>query len=103
MTVTDFRDKEGVTLSGLTRDGEMSLAVLPLTADGCLIDGQRIDAISERELAEALNLDTVPAPASWVKVLHDCRMETEGPLAGVRQLVVSEAAPGVWLSQDSLA
>lgn len=100
MTVTDFRDKEGVTLSGLTRDGEMSLAVLPLTADGCLIDGQRIDAISERELAEALNLDTVPAPASWVKVLHDCRMETEGPLAGVRQLVVSEAAPGVWLSQD---
>lgn len=99
MTVSNFRDEDG-RITSLTRDGEMSLAVLPLTSDGCLIDGQRIDAISERELAEVLNLDTVPAPASWVKVLHDCRIETEGPLAGVRQLVVSEAAPGVWQSQD---
>lgn len=99
MTVSSFRDEDG-RITSLTRDGEMSLAVLPLTADGCLLDGRRIDAIPERELAEALNLDTVPAPASWVKVLHDCRMETEGPFAGVRQLVVSETAPGVWQSQN---
>lgn len=98
MTVSSFRDEDG-RITSLTRDGEMSLTVLPLTTDGCLIDGQRIEAIPERELAEALNLNVVPAPASWAKLLRDCRMDTEGPLAGTLQLVVSEAAPGVWHSQ----
>ncbi|ROH84517.1 CRISPR-associated helicase/endonuclease Cas3 [Pseudomethylobacillus aquaticus] len=99
MTVASFRDEDG-RITSLTRDGEMSLAVLLLTADGCLVDGRRINAISEHELAEALNLDTVPAPASWTKLLHHCSMETEGPFAGVRQLVVSETAPGVWQTLD---
>ncbi|MDY0331748.1 MAG: CRISPR-associated helicase/endonuclease Cas3 [Thiomonas sp.] len=99
MTVASFRDEDG-RITSLTRDGEMSLSVLPLTADGCLLDGQRIEAIAERDLAEQLNLNVVPCPASWAKRLHDCRKETDGPLAGVWQLVTAETAPGVWHSGD---
>jgi CRISPR-associated endonuclease/helicase Cas3 len=100
MTITDFRDKEGATLNSLTRDGEMSLSVLPLTADGCLIDGQRIEDLPERELAETLNLNTVPAPASWGKLLHACRIDSEGPFAACYQLVLSQIRDGFWQSQD---
>ena len=99
MTVASFRDEDG-RITSLTRDGEMSLSLLPLTADGCLIDGQRIASIAERELAEQLNLNAVPCPASWAKRLHDCRKQTDGPLAGVWQLVTAEIAPGVWHSSD---
>ncbi|MDP1698374.1 MAG: CRISPR-associated helicase/endonuclease Cas3 [Xanthomonadaceae bacterium] len=97
MTTRTFRDEDD-RITGLTRDGEMSLSVLPLTADGSLIDGRRIEAIPERECAESLNLNAVPAPASWAKRLRDCRMDTEGMLAGALQLVVSEDSPGVWHS-----
>ncbi len=99
MTVASFRDEDG-RITSLTRDGEMSLSVLPLTADGCLLDGQRIASIAERDLAEQLNLSVVPCPASWAKRLHDCRKEADGPLAGVWQLVAAETAPGVWHSGD---
>lgn len=99
MTVSSFRDEDG-RITNLTRDGEMSLTVLPLTADGRLIDGQRIEDIPERGLPEVLNLNEVPAPASWTKLLHGCRIDSDGPLAGVIQLVVSEASPGIWRSQN---
>lgn len=99
MTVSSFRDEDG-RITNLTRDGEMSLSVLPVTADGCLLDGQRIEAIGEHDLAEQLNLNVVPCPASWTKRLHDCRKEADGQLAGVWQLVTAEAAPGVWHSGD---
>jgi CRISPR-associated endonuclease/helicase Cas3 len=99
MTVASFRDEDG-RITSLTRDGEMSQSVLPLTADRCLLDGQCIDAIAERELAEQLNLNVVPCPASWTKRLHNCRKEADGPLAGVWQLVVAETTPGVWCSGD---
>lgn len=99
MTVASFRDEDG-RITSLTRDGEMSLSVLPLAADRRLIDGQRIDTIAERDLAEQLNLNVVPCPASWAKRLHHCRKETDGPLAGVWQLVAAETTPGVWHSGD---
>lgn len=98
MPVAQFKDEGQIT--GLTRDGEMSLDVLPLTADACLLDGERIDAITERELGEAITLNTVPAPASWKNSLRNCPIETEGPLAGVWQLIVVESLPGVWQSKD---
>lgn len=98
-TVRSFRDDDD-RITGLTRDGEMSLTVLPLTVDGRLLDGQRADAIPERELAEVLNLNAVPAPASWKNRLRDCRMETEGALAGYLQLVMSASSTGAWHSQD---
>jgi CRISPR-associated endonuclease/helicase Cas3 len=99
MTVSSFRDEDG-RITSLTRDGEMSLSVLPITADGCLLDGQHIEAIVERDLAEQLNLNVVPCPASWKKTLGACRMETDGPLAGLWQLVTSEVTPGLWQSGD---
>lgn len=99
MTVSSFRDDDD-RITGLTRDGEMSLTVLPVTADVRLLDEKRIADIPERELAEALNLASVPAPASWKNSLRDCRMETEGPLAGYLQLIVSQLPTGNWHSQN---
>lgn len=99
MTVSSFRDDDD-RITSLTRDGEMSLTVLPVTADGRLLDGRRIEDIPERELPEALNLGAAPAPANWAKRLHDCRKETDGPLAGALQLVMSESSAGVWHSKD---
>jgi CRISPR-associated endonuclease/helicase Cas3 len=96
MTVSSFRDKEGVTLSGLTRDGEMSLNVLPILPDGRLLDGQRLADLPEHEQAEVLNLNAVPAPASWHKLLHDYPCDKEGPLAGFWQLTLNATAPGSW-------
>lgn len=99
MTVSSFRDDDA-RITGLTRDGEMSLSVLPITADACLLDGHRIAAITERALSEAINLNTVPAPASWENSLRGNRMESEGALAGAYQIVMSESASGVWRSVD---
>lgn len=96
MSVSAFRDEEGVSLSSLTRDGEMSLNVLPVLPDGRLLDGPRLADLPEREQAEALNLNAVPVPASWSKLLHDCPIEKEGPLAGYWQLSMNAAAPGSW-------
>jgi CRISPR-associated endonuclease/helicase Cas3 len=99
MTVSSFRDDDD-RISGLTRDGEMSLSVLPITADGCLLDKQRIADVPEWELAEALNLAATPAPASWKNSLRDCRMEKDGPLAGYLQLVMSIEPDGGWQSSN---
>lgn len=96
MTVKIFRDEEGVTLSGLTRDGEMSLNVLPILPDGRLLDGQRLADLPEREQAEVLNLNAVPAPASWHKLLRDCPPGKDGTLAGFWQLTFNSTVPGSW-------
>ncbi len=98
MSVKAFRD-EGL-IASLTRDGEMSLSVLPLTADGRLLDGSLIEDISKHALEEALDLGAVPVPASWINSLHDCRMETDGPLAGYLQLIMSTESEGIWHSQN---
>jgi CRISPR-associated endonuclease/helicase Cas3 len=98
-SVKVFRDEEG-QITSLTRDGEMSLTVLPLTADGCLIDGQRIEDIPERGLAEMLNLNSVPAPASWAKFLHGYQIDSEGAFAGCYQLVLAQTNEGLWQSLD---
>lgn len=95
MTVSSFRDEDD-RITSLTRDGEMSLNVLPIQPDGRLLDGQNLSALPERELAEELNLNAVPAPASWKNHLRDCRLEVEGPLAGYWQLVMTNAENGGW-------
>ncbi len=96
MTVSSFRDEEGVTLSGLTRDSEMSLNILPILPDGRLLDGQNLADLPEREQAEVLNLNAVPAPASWHKLLHDRPPDKDGTLAGYWQLTLNSTAPGSW-------
>lgn len=93
-----FRDDDA-QITGLTRDDEMSLTVLPLTENGCLLDGRRIESIRECDLAEVLDLNAVPAPASWKDRLRDCRMNTDGVLAGYRQLVFSRLTRVEWMSQ----
>ena len=98
ITVASFRDDDD-RIIGLTRDGEMSLGVLPLTTDARLLDGKHINAIAERNLIETINLDTVPVPASWKASLRDCRRESEGALAGVYQLELALVSEG-WRSKD---
>ncbi|OGS99824.1 MAG: CRISPR-associated helicase/endonuclease Cas3 [Gallionellales bacterium RBG_16_56_9] len=95
LTVSNFRDEDSATTK-LTRDGEMSLTVLPIQPDGRLLDGQMLSALNERDLAETLNLNAAPVPASWEKRLKDCRLENEGYLAGYRQLEMSADGHGGW-------
>ncbi len=62
-----------------TRDGEMSLTVLPVLADGRLLDGSSLDAMSDGQRAEALNLNTIPVPHTWRKsTLSNCPTDAEG-------------------------
>jgi CRISPR-associated endonuclease/helicase Cas3 len=99
MTVSAFRDEDS-RVTGLTRDGEMSLTVLPIQSDGRLLDGQVLKVLTERDLAETLNLQALPAPASWKGRLSDCRLEDEGDLAGYRQLEMTAVGQGDWLATD---
>jgi len=99
MTVACFRDEDG-RIASLTRDGEMSLSVLPMTASGCLLDGQRIKSIANYDQPELINLNVVPSPASWAKRLCACPKDSDGPLTGIWQMIVTETAPGVWRSDD---
>ena len=69
---------------------------MPIQPDGRLLDGQVLNALNERDLAETLDLHAVPAPASWGKRLKDCRLENEGNLAGYRQLEMSADGQGGW-------
>lgn len=99
MTVKSFRDDEG-SANALTRDGEMSLTVLPIQPDGRLLDGKVLSTLNERNLAETLNLHAVPAPASWKKRLLNCRLEDDGTLAGYRQMEMSSDGHGCWSAVD---
>ena len=95
MNVRQFRDEDSIATT-LTRDGEMSLTVLPVQPEGCLLGGQVLSALNERDLVETLNLHAVPVPASWEKRLMGCRLENEGSLAGYRQLEMSADGQGGW-------
>ncbi len=60
-------------VSALTRDGDMSLNVLPIYVDDqgrrCLLNGECLDELDDSQRAEALNLNSVAVPKSWGK--HD--------------------------------
>ncbi|OAI20660.1 CRISPR-associated helicase/endonuclease Cas3 [Methylomonas lenta] len=57
------------TVAALTRDGEMSLNVLPVYLDDQgrehVLNGDCLHDLDESNLAEALNLNTVAVPHSW--------------------------------------
>jgi CRISPR-associated endonuclease/helicase Cas3 len=58
----------------LTRDGEMSLTVIPFTVNNerrSFLDGQPIPNKSDKEYGELVNLNGVPAPAKWRGYLPD--------------------------------
>lgn len=95
MTVSSFHD-EGCIATSLTRDDEMSLTVLPIQPDGRLLDGKSLDKLDERTLAEILNLNTVPAPASWKKRLAGCEHDDDGRVL----LEMTADAQGGWMNQE---
>lgn len=60
--------------SALTRDGEMSLNVVPILFNGkrrLFLDGLPVDKLQEWERDEAMNMNTVPVPHSWKHYLPD--------------------------------
>jgi len=77
MTVSQFRDEDSIATS-LTRDSEMSITVLPIQPDGSMLDGQVLDGLEDRALAEVLNLNAAPVPASWEKRLAGLRRDDDG-------------------------
>jgi CRISPR-associated endonuclease/helicase Cas3 len=69
--VTPYADEDS-RIQFLTRDGEMSLTVLPvqLTAQGnALLDGRLLAELDEWERAEVLNQQAVAVPAGWKSFL----------------------------------
>lgn len=66
--MSELKDSDG-NVSTLTRDGEMSLNLVPffLNSDGekCLLDGQPLSALDDSNYWEAINLNTVAVPKSW--------------------------------------
>jgi len=70
---TPFADTDG-NASKLTRDGEMSLNVVPILLERkkrLFLDGTSIDKLPEWEKDEAINMNTVPVPHSWRRYLPD--------------------------------
>lgn len=99
MTVSTFRDEDS-RVTGLTRDGEMSLTVLPIQPGGRLLNGQIINGLNERDIPEILNLHAIPAPASWKGRLNACRLDNEGSLAGYRQMEMTADRQVAWTAID---
>jgi CRISPR-associated endonuclease/helicase Cas3 len=86
-------DDDRITIK--TRDGEMSLTVLPVHADGRLLDGQALVELDDRGRVEAQNMNAVPVPASWGRRLIACDRDDEGRYL----LKVSQDAEGVWVGR----
>ena len=96
-TIKAFRDEDS-RVTGLTRDSEMSLTVLPCLNGGRFITGEEMKSFKDSELQEQLNLQSIPVPKSWEKMLSDCRIENEGDLAGFWQLKMEVSEQGDWRS-----
>ena len=68
-----------VSIAVHTRDGEMSLTILPVMADGRLLDGSNLNAMEDGQRAEALNLNAISVPHTWRKsTLLKCPTDEEG-------------------------
>jgi CRISPR-associated endonuclease/helicase Cas3 len=77
MNIREFRDDQD-TVASLTRDEEMGYTVFPLSADGqALLDGRRLNGLDAMDKAEAINLNGIPAPASW-RFLKSLEANDEG-------------------------
>ena len=59
------------TVSVLTRDGEMSLSIVPYWASAnggrILLSGADLNELDDSERFEAINVNTIPVPSSWGK------------------------------------
>jgi len=77
MTMSQFRD-EDARVTSLTRDGEMSLTVVPVMAGRRSLDGDKMNEKDERNYAEITNLNSVPVPAGWEHYLSSCPRDSDG-------------------------
>ncbi|QSA96787.1 CRISPR-associated helicase/endonuclease Cas3 [Methylococcus sp. EFPC2] len=90
MNIREFRDDQD-TVASLTRDEEMGHTVLPLSADGkAFLDGRRLKDLDDMDKAEAINLNGIPAPASW-RFLQSLETNDEGC-----RVLPMERQGGVW-------
>ena len=72
---------EDEKVTALTRDGEMSLSIVPYieTSNGRqLLDGPLFDQLSEWEQAEALAMNKINVPRSWGSVLPNGESDKNG-------------------------
>ena len=95
MTLSQFSD-DHERATGLTRDGEMSLTVLPLLEDGCLLDETALSTLDDHDRAEALLLNAVPAPRSWKESLAGYTFDDDGRV----KLPMGSTGFGAWVSAD---
>jgi len=82
--------------SALTRDGEMSLNVVPVLLDGkerLFLDGTRLNTIPDWQMDEMINMHTVPVPNSWKRYLPDDE-------EGIIYLSMTPDTVGGWRSPD---
>jgi CRISPR-associated endonuclease/helicase Cas3 len=63
-------DTEGAA-GHLTRDGEMSLTVVPIIAEKghTLLDGENLDKVNEGDRDELINMNAIGVPSGWRKQL----------------------------------
>ncbi|MEW5792023.1 MAG: CRISPR-associated helicase/endonuclease Cas3 [Pseudomonadota bacterium] len=97
MTLTQFAD-EDTKAAALTRDGEMSLNVLPVMVGGdgaTLLDGTPLARIDEWERGEVLDLNTVAVPVGWDKLLMKCPCDEDGRL----RLTFTMQGAGDWIAR----
>lgn len=91
-------DDNDANVAALTRDGEMSLNVLPMYLDGqgrqCLLNGDCPDDLDESLLAEALNLNAVAVPKSWAR----CDRLLEADQDGLIRLQMQRQAFGGFIA-----
>jgi CRISPR-associated endonuclease/helicase Cas3 len=90
----------------LTRDGEMSLNVVPVEyVDGkrMFLEGDRaINSLDEFELAEAMNMESVPVPHSWGCRGRGKRLLPE-PQGDIYYLDMSPDGGGGWTASTEKA
>lgn len=83
-------------IQAVTRDGEMSLSVVPYLQTGQgkqLLDGRVVEHLDEFSVREALALNRVNVPASWRKTLDD-PLDEHGVL-----WLKGRTAEGAWLHE----
>jgi CRISPR-associated endonuclease/helicase Cas3 len=94
MRVAQFRD-EDARVTSLTRDDEMGLTVLPTQPDGRALDGTPLTGADERALAESLELNSVPVPASWERRFAGLDRDDDGRVL----LPMQTGEGGGWVSE----
>ena len=91
-------------VTALTRDGEMSLNIVPVTEDAqgrryFLGDDQPVTGYPESEQAERVMRNTLPAPASW----RGLGLPEASPQDGLIWLVMQPDGPKQWIHDSGKA